>query len=91
MAETAGDPESSGRAYLAILEELNSFLPSSQIVTLYAYADGRLGEDLSQETMNRLRACARLLSVEAASSPFPATTMRTSFEEKKKLRSVKAA
>src|SRR6185295_8748061 len=36
VAETAGDPESSGRAYLAILEELHAILPSAEVSDLYA-------------------------------------------------------
>jgi tetratricopeptide (TPR) repeat protein len=81
VAATAGDPESSGRAYLAILEELNSMLGPSEIASLYSEADRRLGEDLSHETMTRLRACARLLSTGAPASTEPAPLVRTSFEE----------
>jgi tetratricopeptide (TPR) repeat protein len=81
VAETAGDPESSGRAYLAILEELHSILPANQLIDLYAEADRRLGEDLSRETMNRLRACARLLNAGAVATPSAAAAVRASFEE----------
>jgi len=82
VAENAGDPESSGRALLAILEEANSVLAADQIAELYAEADRRLGEDVSQHTINRLRACARLLSVQV---PSPAASSvsakRATFEE----------
>ncbi|HEY6046084.1 MAG TPA: tetratricopeptide repeat protein [Pyrinomonadaceae bacterium] len=81
LADTAGDPESSGRAYLAMLEELHTILPANQIKDLYAEADRRLGEDLSRETMNRLRACARLLNADAPATPAPAAAVRNSFEE----------
>ena len=81
VAETAGDPESSGRAYLAILEELHAILPANQLTDLYAEADRRLGEDLSRETMNRLRACARLLNVKQVATRAAQAAVRTSFEE----------
>ncbi|HKP39336.1 MAG TPA: tetratricopeptide repeat protein [Pyrinomonadaceae bacterium] len=81
VAETAGDPESSGRVYLAILEELNSFLPANELCAMYAEADRRLGEDLSHETMLRLRASARLLSPVSQTAAAPARVARTSFEE----------
>ena len=81
VAETAGDPESSGRAYLAILEELHAILPANQLTDLYAEADRRLGEDLSRETMNRLRACARLLNVNQVATPAAQAAVRASFEE----------
>jgi tetratricopeptide (TPR) repeat protein len=82
VADTAGDPESSGRAYLAILEELHAILPSAEVSDLYAEADRRLGEDLSHDTMNRLRACARLLNAGAVAMPTAAAALvRTSFED----------
>jgi tetratricopeptide (TPR) repeat protein len=81
LAETAGDPESSGRAYLTIIEELNSILASAEVVDLYSEADRRLGEDLSYETMNRLRACARFLSAGGTASGSAAPAVRASFEE----------
>lgn len=82
VAETAGDPESSGRVFLAILEELNSFLPTDQIAGLYAEADRRLGDDVSLETINRLRACARLLT--PASARKASLVTRATFEEEVK-------
>ena len=81
VAETAGDPESSGRAYLAILEELRSVLSPQEVASLYSEADRRLGEDISHETMNRLRACARLLTDGSASPNQTGPLTRTSFEE----------
>lgn len=80
VAETAGDPESSGRAYLTILEELNSILAPAEVVDLYSEADRRLGEDLSYETMNRLRGCARFLKAGGPASASAAAAVR-SFEE----------
>jgi tetratricopeptide (TPR) repeat protein len=81
VAETAGDPESSGRAYLTILEELNSILAPAEVADLYTEADRRLGEDLSYETMNRLRACARLISGGDFASASTAPAARATFEE----------
>lgn len=80
VAETAGDPESSGRAFLTVLEELGSILPADEIANWYAEADRRLGEDLSNETMSRLRACARLVSARGiASASLPVAP--SSFED----------
>jgi tetratricopeptide (TPR) repeat protein len=81
VAETAGDPESSGRAYLAILEELRDFLSSSEVSELYAEADQRLGDDLSHETMKRLRACARFLAAGPATTSASQAASRVPFEE----------
>lgn len=80
LADVAGDPESSGRASLTILEELNGFLAPHQLASLYSEADRRLGEDLSRETMSRLRACARLVTAQAFSSTSPVAA-GASFEE----------
>ena len=60
VAETAGHNESSGRILLTILEELNSFIAPNEVSELYREADRRLGNELSTETISRLRACARL-------------------------------
>lgn len=82
VAETAGDPECSGRALLTTLEEAHSVLAADQIAELYAEADRLLGEDLSLQTINRLRACSRLLTVQVPSqSPSPISTTRSTFEE----------
>lgn len=85
MADTAGDPESAGRAFLTILEELNSFLSAEQISSLYFEADRRLAEDLSYQTMKRLRTCARLLSAHAVSTTATAGVTNISFEEEVKM------
>src|SRR5262245_38487170 len=69
-AEEAGDRQYSGQVFLTMIEELKAFLPPDQIKDFYAQADQRLGEDLSRETLQRLRACARSLT----SVPAPATT-----------------
>ena len=84
LADTAGDPESAGRALLTTLEELNSFLSAEQITNLYFEADRRLGEDLSYETMKRLRECARLLTAHSV-SVVAASAGTILFEEEVKL------
>ncbi len=61
-AEEAGDREYSGQIFLTMIEELKAFLPNNQIKDFYAQADQRLGEDVSRETLQRLRACARSLT-----------------------------
>src|SRR5690242_8701332 len=61
-AEEAGDPEYAGQIFLTMIEELQAFLPDNQIKDLYTQADQRLGKDLNRETLQRLRACARLLT-----------------------------
>ena len=61
IAETAGDPESSARALLTMVEELHAYLPSDEISGAYSEADRKLGEDVGRETLTRLRACARLI------------------------------
>jgi transcriptional regulator with GAF, ATPase, and Fis domain len=66
-AEEAGDRKYSGQVFLTMIEELKAFLPKNQIKDFYEQADQRLGDDVSQETLQRLRACAR--SVTGSSSP----------------------
>jgi transcriptional regulator with GAF, ATPase, and Fis domain len=61
-AEEAGDFEYSGQVFLTMIEELKAFLPDHQIKSLYSQADERLGEDITRETLQRLRACARSLT-----------------------------
>ena len=61
-AEEAGDREYSGQVFLTMIEELKAFLPEDKIKEFYAQADQRLGEDVSRETLQRLRACARSLA-----------------------------
>src|SRR5437660_545856 len=84
LADTAGDPESAGRALLTTLEELNSFLSAEQITNLYFEADRRLGEDLSYQTMKRLRECARLLTAHPVSAVAAGTSTTILFEEEVK-------
>jgi len=62
IAEIAGDTESSGRAFLTILEELKNFLAPDEIGELYTEADRRFGDQLSPKTLTRLRACARFVA-----------------------------
>ncbi len=83
IADTAGDPESAGRAFLTILEELSTFLSAEEIASLYFDADRRLAEDLSYQTMQRLRTCARLLSAHAISTTASGAST-ISFEEEVK-------
>lgn len=79
VAEAAGDPESSGRALLTIVEELHSYLPADEISAAYSEADRKLGEDIGRETLTRLRACARLLGSRPASAQ--ATPKGATFDE----------
>ena len=74
-AEAAGDREYSGQLFLTMIEELSAFLPDDQIKDFYAQADQRLGDDVSRETLQRLRACAR--SVTGPSTPATTGTDRT--------------
>ena len=69
-AEEAGDREYAGQIFLTTIEELKAFLRTDQIKHLYAQADQRLGEDVSRETLQRLRTCAHLLAGPSA----PVTT-----------------
>ena len=69
-AEEAGDRKYSGQVFLTMIEELKAFLPKNQIKDFYEQADQRLGDEVSQETLQRLRACARSVT---GSSP-PVTT-----------------
>ena len=84
IADTAGDPESAGRALLTTLEEVSNFLSAEQIGNLYFEADRRLEKDLSYDTMKRLRECARLLTVGAASAASIGTAGTISFEDEVK-------
>src|SRR5258707_3768305 len=60
IAETAGDSYLAGKIFLTILEEIKSFLSPAEITEIYKEADDRLPGLLEEETMSRLRACARL-------------------------------
>jgi tetratricopeptide (TPR) repeat protein len=66
IAETAGDSQLSGKIFLTILEEIKSFLSPGEITEIYKEADDRLPDLLEQETVSRLRACARLGSANTA-------------------------
>jgi len=79
VAETAGDPESAGRALLTLIEELHAYLPADEISRAYSEADRKLGDDIGHETLTRLRACARLLGSRPASAQ-PTPTLAT-FEQ----------
>ncbi len=61
-AEEAGDRKYSGQIFLTMIEELKAFLPNHRIKDFYEQADQRLGDDVSQEMLQRLRACARLMT-----------------------------
>jgi len=60
IAEAAGDSYLAGKIFLTILEEIKSFLSPAEITEIYKEADDRLPGLLEEETMSRLRACARL-------------------------------
>lgn len=77
VAETAGDPASSGRALLTLIEELHAYLPADEISRAYSEADRKLGEDVGRETLTRLRACARLIGSEPSALAQPARTEAT--------------
>ena len=79
IAETAGDSRLSGKMFLTILEEIKSFLSPSEITEIYKEADDRLPDLLEQETVARLRACARLGSANTA--PPKKEEVRASFGE----------
>jgi DNA-binding NtrC family response regulator/Flp pilus assembly protein TadD len=64
VAERAGDNESAGVAAIAALEELADGLQVDEVRALYGRADSLLAESQNTETLERLRACARL-AVEA--------------------------
>lgn len=81
IAETAGDPHIAGRMFLTILEELKNFLSHSEIGDIYRQADERLGNQLSPETVLRLRACARLAITNATVTKTENKSARGSFEE----------
>lgn len=66
IAEAAGNSRLSGKIFLTILEEIRSFLSPSEITEIYKEADDRLPDQLDQETVSRLRACARLGSANTA-------------------------
>lgn len=61
-----------------MIEELHSHFPLHQIANLYAEADRKLGADIDRETLEQLRAAARLVNSQwarrAASVPQVAAT-----------------
>ena len=77
VADTAGDPASSGRALLTLIEELHAYLPADEISRAYSEADRKTGEDVGRETLTRLRACARLMGSEPSGLAQPARTDAT--------------
>jgi len=81
IAETAGNVELSGRVFLTILEELKSFLSPSDIGNTYQEADRRLGDNLREQTMGRLRACARLAIANTALGKTENRTPGATFEQ----------
>lgn len=78
LAENAGHNESSGRIFLTILEELGSVVAPNEVSELYREADRRLGNELSTETISRLRACARLAVANAPADKAEALKARSS-------------
>lgn len=60
VADTAGDPVSSARARLVIIEELQQILPPEQILDLYLSADQKTGASPDADSVERLRAAARI-------------------------------
>lgn len=81
VAVTAGDPESSGRTYLTILEELRNSLTSNDVGNFYREADQRLGEVVSVETLYRLRACSRFVASNTADTRPESLTAQLSFQQ----------
>jgi tetratricopeptide (TPR) repeat protein len=81
IAETAGDTELAGRIFLTIIEEVRNFLSPVEIGSFYHEADLRLGDQISAETMTRLRACSRLAITNAAATKIETPTTRGSFEQ----------
>jgi tetratricopeptide (TPR) repeat protein len=79
IAETAGDVPLSGRIFLTIIEEVKNFLSPAEIGTIYQEADQRLGDQISVETVPRLRACARLAITNAAAAKIETPTTPGSF------------
>lgn len=81
-AEETGDRGYSGQVFLTMIEELKAFLRTDQIKHFYAQADQRLGEDVSRETLHRLRVCARsLIGVSAPVTTAADGTLRIPFAE----------
>ncbi|HYY57315.1 MAG TPA: sigma 54-interacting transcriptional regulator [Pyrinomonadaceae bacterium] len=59
VAERAGDIESAGVAAITLMEELGERLTGEEMAGVYARADELLAKSQQQETLARLRSCAR--------------------------------
>lgn len=77
VAEIAGDREGAGRSTLTLIEELTSQLGKEELVDFYELADQFLIDSEHQETLGRLRRCARLAL--AAQNPQPTNGTETFF------------
>lgn len=65
----AGDLEDTGRAELAIIEELGGYLTADEMRAIYEHADQLLIKTRDSATLARLRSCARqVLAAERAGS-----------------------
>jgi len=60
IADTAGDPASSARTRLVIIEELQPFLSAPEILDLYLDADHKIGASPDADSVDRLRSAARI-------------------------------
>lgn len=60
-AHNAGAPESGGVAALSMVEELEKYLPFTDLVAYYRMAESELSDSQHPEIQNRLGKCARLL------------------------------
>jgi tetratricopeptide (TPR) repeat protein len=61
LAHGAGDPESGGVAALSMVEELEKYLPFTDLLAYYRVAESELRGSQHPEIQNRLGKCARLL------------------------------
>src|SRR5919199_858007 len=60
-AGQAGDGEGAGRAGLTVVEELGGQLSPAELCSLYQRADQLLAGAVHEETVRRLRSCARIV------------------------------
>jgi hypothetical protein len=84
ITDISGDPYSSGRAYLALIEELQRYLPARETLQHYLAADQRLGNNFDDDTIARLRRCARITiekAMQRESSPSTEATIGEGLEE----------
>ena len=77
VAAQGGDPETSGIASLAIIEELGSFLPVEQLKEHFRNADSALTQTQHAAVRYRLGECARRL-LSATTEPATATATESS-------------